>query len=393
MRIWMVLAGAALLGSCAADTTERPERMAPELAARVRAESIKVLFWSQEERDRNFRQMEKLFPTHVVKAGGKARALPAGAPLDGLGGAAAVDEAMARLNVAGLLVLQDGKVRLERYARGFGPGQRWTSFSVAKSLTSTLVGAAVKDGFIKSIDDPVVRYIPELKGSAYEGVTVRHILTMTSGVRWNEDYTDPKSDVARMFATPAPAGQDATVTYLKTLRREAPPGTKWVYKTGETNLIGVLVRRATGRTLASYFSHKIWRPYGMEADAFWQIDESGQEVGGCCLSMTLRDYGRVGQFILEGGKARGKAVVPAWWVAEATRKQAEIGAPGRGYGFQWWTGAEGTFDAVGIFGQMIHIDPKRRLVVVMSSAWPSATGRELSAARAALVGRITEAAR
>ena len=109
--------------------------------------------------------------------------------------------------------------------------------------------------------------------------------------------------------------------------------------------------------------------------------------------MTLRDYGRVGQFILEGGKARGKAVVPTWWVAEATRKQAEIGAPGRGYGFQWWTGAEGTFDAVGIFGQMIHIDPKRRLVVVMSSAWPSATGRELSAARAALVGRISAAAR
>jgi CubicO group peptidase (beta-lactamase class C family) len=394
MRCWTILAGALLLASCASAVAERPsERMSPEAAARVRAESIKVLFWSQEERDRNFRQMEKLFPTHVVKAGGKARALPGGAPIEeALGGASAVDAAMAQLNIAGLLVLQDGNVRLERYARGYGPGQRWTSFSVAKSLTSTLVGAAVKDGFIKSIDDPVVRYIPELAGSAYEGVSVRHILTMTSGVRWNEDYTDPKSDVARMFATPTPPGEDATVAYLKTLPREAAPGTKWVYKTGETNLIGVLVRRATGRTLAGYLSEKIWRPYGMEAEAFWQIDETGQEVAGCCLSMTLRDYGRVGQFILEGGKAGGKAVVPAWWVAEATRKQADIGAPDRGYGFQWWTGPEGTFDAVGIFGQMIHIDSKRRLVVVASSAWPQATGRELGAARAALVGRITAAA-
>lgn len=352
-----------------------------------------MLFWSQEERDRNFRRMETLFPTHVVKAGGKARALTPGAPIDeALGGAAAVDEAMAQLNVAGLLVLQDGKVRLERYARGYGPGQRWTSFSVAKSLTSTLVGAAVKDGFIKSIDDPVTRYIPELAGSGYDGVTIRQILTMTSGVRWNEDYTDPKSDVARMFAVSVPPGEDATVAYLKTLPREAPPGTKWVYKTGETNLIGVLVRRATGKPLAAYLSDKIWRPYGMEADAYWQIDETGQEVGGCCLSMTLRDYGRVGQFILEGGKAGGKTIVPDWWIAEATRKQAEIGAPDRGYGFQWWTGPQGTFDAVGIFGQMIHVDPARRMVVVTSSAWPQATARELSAARAALIARITAAA-
>ena len=215
---------------------------------------------------------------------------------------------------------------------------------------------------------------------------------MTSGVRWNEDYTDPNSDVARMFAVTPPPGEDVTVAYLRTLPREAAPGSKWVYKTGETNLIGVLVRRATGKPLATYLSEKIWRPYGMEADAYWQVDANGQEVGGCCLSVTLRDYARVGQLILEGGVAGGRRVVPDWWFGQATSKQADIGSPGRGYGFQWWTGPDGTFDAVGIFGQLIHLDPKRHLVIAASSNWPKATDPDLSRARAALIGRITAAA-
>ena len=393
----LLLALPLMLGACAADTTppspQAAAAMAPQDAARLRQAGKEVLFWNQEQRDRNFRTMEKIFPTRTVKAGGKPRPLPAGEPIEGaLGGEAAVDALMAASNASGLLILQGGKVRLERYARGHGPNERWTSFSVAKSLTSTLVGAALQDGHIKSLGDPVTRYIPELAGSGYEGVTVRQILTMTSGVRWNEDYTDPKSDVAMMFAQAPRPGEDVTIAYLRKLPREAEPGTKWVYKTGETNLIGVLVRRATGKSLARYASEKIWRPYGMEADAYWQIDEGGQEIGGCCLSVALRDYGRIGQFVLDGGKAGGKQVVPANWFAEATSKQAEIGAPNRGYGYQWWAGPGGTFAAVGIFGQMIHIDPARKLVVVVSGAAAQATGRELTQARAALVEKVTVAA-
>jgi CubicO group peptidase (beta-lactamase class C family) len=298
---------------------------------------------------------------------------------------------MNAMNAAGLLVLQDGKVRLERYARGHGPAERWTSFSVAKSMTSTLVGAAVKDGSIRSLDDPVTRYIPELRGSAYEDVTVRHLLTMTSGVRWDEDYRNPKSDVAMMLVTPPGPDEDVTISYLRRLPREAAPGTKWVYKTGESNLIAVLVRRATGKPLSSYLSEKIWRPFGMEYSAFWQVDERGQEIGGCCLSATLRDYGRFGQFILEGGRAGGKEILPRGWVAEATRKHAEIGAPGRGYGYQWWTGPDPIFSAIGIFGQGIVIDPERNLVIVTSSAAAQPTGNELSAARLALTSKILAA--
>src|SRR5262249_44815784 len=155
-------------------------------------------------------------------------------------------------------VLVDGRVRLERYGLGHGPAGRWTSFSMAKSLTSTLVGAATRDGFIHSVDDPVTRYIAGLRGSAYEGVSIRQLLTMTSGVRWNEDYADLKSDVALFYETPPDEGFDATVSYMRKLPREAPAGEKWLYKTGETNLIGVLVEEATHRKLADYLSEKIW---------------------------------------------------------------------------------------------------------------------------------------
>ena len=389
----LVWAGAALLAGCAAVPEAAPgPALTPATASRLRQAGAEVLFWSQEERDRNFPAMETKFPTHRVKAGGRVRPLPRGASIEqALGGAAAVDRLIAERNIAGLLVLQDGRIRLERYARGHTAQRRYTSFSVAKSLTSTLVGAAIRDGYIKSIDDPVTQYIPELGGSGYDGVTIRHILTMTSGVRWNENYTDPNSDVARMFANSPPPGMDVTVAYLRTLPREAEPGTKWVYKTGETNLIGVLVRKATGKTLADYLSEKLWRPYGMEADAFWQIDEGGQEIGGCCTSVTLRDYARIGQFTLDGGRAGGRDVVPAGWIADATRAQAPIGAPGRGYGYQWWSGPEGTYMAQGIFGQLIYMDPARRLVIVTSSAWPKATGSDMSAARAELIRQITAA--
>ena len=184
----------------------------------------------------------------------------------------------------------------------------------------------MKDGDIKSLDDPVTRYITALRGSAYDEVTVRQLLTMTSGVKWNEDYTDMNSDVARMYAQPPDPGFDMTVSYMRKLPREAPPGTKWVYKTSETNLVGVLVMEATGKPLAEYLSEKIWRPYGMERDAEWMIDDVGHEQGGCCLAMTLRDLGRFGQFILDGARIGGTSIVPDTWLAEATRTQVETGA-------------------------------------------------------------------
>jgi CubicO group peptidase (beta-lactamase class C family) len=221
-------------------------------------------------------------------------------------------------------------------------------------------------------------------------VTVRQLLTMTSGVKWNEDYTDMNSDVARMYAQAPDPGFDMTVSYVRKLPRESPPGTDWVYKTSETNLVGVLVADATGKPLADYLSEKIWRPYGMERDAEWMIDDVGHEQGGCCLAMTLRDYGRFGQFILDGARIDGPPIVPDDWLSEATRAQVSTGR-NSGYGYQWWARDGGTFEGRGIYGQTLHIDPARRLVIVINSATEQPTGGDAGQARQDFIAAVKAA--
>ncbi|MEZ5694432.1 MAG: serine hydrolase [Altererythrobacter sp.] len=335
-----------------------------------------VLFWSVEQRDAAFRAMDALpvlAEARVIESGDTVFPLPAGETLD-LG--VDLDAYMKKQRTSGMVIVLDGMVVTEKYGLGFGPEGKWTSFSVAKSLTSTMVGAAVKDGAIKSLDDKVTDYIEGLKGSAYDDVTVRQLLTMTSGVKWNEDYTDPNSDVAKFNEHKAEDGLDATVSYMRTLPREAPAGEKWVYKTGETNLIGVLVSEATGKPLSEYLSEKVWAPFGMEQDATWLLGSTGHEISGCCIQASTRDFARFGLFMLGGAKIDGVSVLPDGWIAEATTKQAPIGVEGRGYGFQWWTNDEGSYAAQGIFGQGIFIDPARNLVIASNSNWPTATDYE-----------------
>lgn len=328
-----------------------------------------VLFWRQNQRDAAFRAMDRLpilVRWHVVQPGQNPRALPLGPslslPLD-------VDAYMAGQRSAALLVLHKGRLRLERYGLGFDAGGRWTSFSVAKSFTSILVGAALRDGHIRSMDDKVSDYIPEMKGSAYDAVSLRQLLTMTSGVRWNEDYADPQSDVARFNNHLPEPGVDALASYLRRLPREAPAGTRWNYSTGETNLVGVLLRRATGKPLAQYLQEKIWQPAGMERPATWLLSKTGVEISGCCVQASPRDFARFGQLILEGARIGGQGIVPEGWLGEATTTRIGIGQPGKGYGYQWWTFDDGSFTARGIFGQGIFIDPKRELVIVSNANW------------------------
>jgi len=330
------------------------------------------LFWTPAQQSIGYRNIEKIFATRTVKSGPNVFPLP-NDPLNAevkyrfQGSQWNTAKFMKANNVAGLLVIKQGKIVLERYRLGETPHDRWTSFSVGKSVTSTLIGAAIKDGYIKGLDSPVTDYLPGLKGSAYEGVTIRHLLTMTSGAKWNEDYSDPKSDVNQFaLGAPGPDGENPIVAYMAKLPREAPPGVKWVYKTGESDLIGVLLARATHKHLADYLSEKIWLKFGMESDAVWMLDRSGEELGGCCISMTLRDYGRFGLFFMRGGTIDGASIFPDGWVAESTRQQAP------GYGFQWWVHDNGTYEAVGIFGQAIFIDPNEDLIIVTSSAWPQA---------------------
>ena len=386
-RVWTSLALAAVLATpaVAADPPLPPGGAA-------------ILGWTFDQQRLGYRQMEKINPHHVVKRGDHVRALPEGEPIaprwSWAGKDYDVDSYMAAMRTSGVLVLKDGEVVLERYALGRTADDRWTSFSVAKSVTSILMGAALKDGFIKSLDDPVSAYIPQMKGGAYDQARVRDLITMTSGVTWNEDYTDPRSDVAKVGLSVLEPGVNPVVSYMRGLPREAEPGAKFVYKTGETDLAGILVSQAVGKPLSQYLSEKLWAPYGMEADAIWVDDVAGHERGGCCMSMTLRDYARIGQFMLEDGVIDGARVLPEGWVADSTARHVTFpeGSTNTGYGYFWWL-IPGGYEASGIFGQNIIVYPKERLVIAVNSAWPAADDDALWAAQAAFGRAVREAVR
>jgi len=346
-----------------------------------------VLSWRDAQRHAAFRAMDRLpllAKASVITASPDPLALPSGAALDIPG----LDDYLRTQRTAGLIIIQDGQVRLERYGQDFSALGRWTSFSVAKSFTSTLVGAAIQDGYIESLEDKVSRYIPALRGSAYDDVSIRQLLTMSSGVAWNEDYEDPEADVAKFNKAKPESGMDATVSYMRNLPRAHPPGSVWHYNTGETNLIGVLVSAATGKSLAQYLEERVWHPAGMEAEATWLQGQSGHEIAGCCLQAATRDFARFGLFVLANGRVGGRELVPPNWFDEAARKQMEIGVEGRGYGFQWWTYDDGAVAAQGIFGQGIFIDPSRRLVIASNSNWTRATLGPEPAAREAFYRQV-----
>ena len=237
----------------------------------LKSDTPSLLFWTTEQQSTGYRSIEKIYKVATVKRGSEVHPLPKApkqlSPHLGPRGPSMVGRRLyesAEPNLRRLSSLKDGKIVLERYGLGRTPKDRWTSFSVAKSLTSTLVGAAIQDGKIKGPDAMVTDYVPELKGSAYDGVTVRQLLMMSSGVKWNEDYTDPKSDVAQAGFTGSEPGMDPLVSYMRHLPRAAEPGTKWHYDTGETDMVGIMVSNAVGEPLSQYLSEKVWTTYGME---------------------------------------------------------------------------------------------------------------------------------
>lgn len=277
---------------------------------------------------------------------------------------------LANNRVAGILVLKNGEIAFEDYELGIGPDTHWLSFSMAKSISSTLVGAALADGSISNLDDPVVRYVPGLKGSAYDGVSVRQVLTMSSGVRWDETYTDPKSDRRKMLELQLAGKPGELLKYMGTLPRAAPPGSVWNYSTGETFVLGAVIEGATHRRLPDYLSEKIWSQAGMEQDATWWVDgPDGLAWAGSGIGATLRDYGRFALIAANEGRINGRSIVPEGWFKEAGAAH-EIGGKMVPYGYMWWNADVGAFVGVGLFGQYMFIVPKEHLAIVVLSARP-----------------------
>ncbi len=333
-----------------------------------------------------FRNIHRLFPTRVVRPAEVPRALPLSARrIDDLtfsdrDSTYDLNRYLALNKVSGLLVLHEGAIALERYRLGNGPRTRWMSMSIAKSISSTLVGAALEDGLIRSLDDSVTRYVPSLVGSAYEGVTLRDVLMMSSGVTWNERYTDSTSDRRRLLEAQISQVPGSALDIMRSLPRAAPPGTVHNYSTGETQVLAEVLRSAVGRPLAEYLSERIWRPAGMEAEALWWLDSpDGTEIGGSGISATLRDYGRLGQFVLEEGMVNGVTVLQPGWIREASAPTRLRDGRVLDYGYMWWTPThpdaqrDRAFTAQGIHGQYVYVNPVARVVIVVWSAQPHPT--------------------
>jgi len=350
------------------------------------------LFWSFEQKVAGFRNMDKLTWTRPVPAGDKPYALPRNevdlSAVEFTFGDRVwtVDEYVDSEKVAGLIVVLDGVVRYERYELGNTEESRWVSYSVAKSVTSLLVGAAIKDGYIDSVDESVTDYLPRLKNSAYEESSISNLLQMSSGVEWNEDYADPESDINR-----TPWATLDVFDYLRSKPRASAPGEVFSYNTAETNIVGDIVRSAVGNNLSTYLSEKIWKTFGMEHDAYWVLTGPGAgEFGGSSLSATLRDYARIGLFALNNGVLPdGTKVLPDDWMKQSTTPSQAY----PGYGYLWWLRDNGTFAASGIFGQQIHIDPAHKVVIALHGARNEASNPDDWRLMRAALAALSDAAR
>lgn len=352
-----------------------------------------LLFWTQQEAEQRFPIMHQIFPSKKVPAGNHLYRLPQGKILTPKWeDHTTLNSYLEENNIAGVIVIKNGKIRLEAYGENVNQHTLWTSFSMAKSVTSMLIGAALKDGYIESLDDVLQKYIPELKGHDYGKVSIRQLISMKSGIDWNEDYTDPNSDVAQMYLLPCHATESHILTYMKPMKALPSGNHPWNYSTGETDLAGILVQKATGKSLAEYLSEKIWQPMGMQQDAYWLADEcSGLNIGGSGLSASLRDYARLGMLMLNAGKMNQHEIFDQEWLSHATKNLQSLDNEGNGYGYLWWTFGDGSYAAVGIFGQMIYINPKEKLVIAQIAAWPQATSEELTQKRKAFIEAVQRA--
>ena len=286
-----------------------------------------------------------------------------------------VNEYLDRTDVSALLILKDGKIRYENYWLTGGREVKWISMSVGKSFISALIGIALDQGHIKSIQDPVTIYVPQLKDSAYDGVCIKDILQMSSGASWNEDYGDPDSDINRSVRIFALGG--SLDEFAASLTNENEPGTFNRYNSTDTQVLGMLLREATGTSVTEFMQEMLWDPIGAEDNAYWLLDSENMEVAYGGLNATARDYAKLGELYRLRGRMNNKQIVPEKWVSESVSPDAPHLMPGEnpmsdyplGYGYQWWIPDEsGDYMAIGVYNQFIYVSPKNNSVVVQLAA-------------------------
>ncbi|WP_432670297.1 serine hydrolase domain-containing protein [Flavobacterium sp. SM2513] len=276
----------------------------------------------------------------------------------------------------GLIWIQNDTVQYENYWRGQKQDSKHISWSMSKSYVSALFGIAMSEGSIKNINQTVDEYLPELKGSGYDGVKIKDVLQMASGIQFTENYSDPTSDI-NVYWSGFVSGKSQD-KFAATLVNQRTPGTFHQYVSINTHVLAMLIVKATGKSLTAYLQEKIWQPIGTESDAYWLVDGEGMEMALGGLNATLRDYAKLGQLYLNKGVYNNTSVVPASWVESSTTATETHLLPGdansvnggTGYGYQWWipAGTEGEYLAVGVFNQYIYVNPTTRTVIVKNSA-------------------------
>lgn len=342
---------------------------------------VSSLFTGAEQYD-NFPRSAELFPHSTMPAAANPQKFPQAARLQlppsfsHQGQTYETQAFLETTDTAALLVLKNGEIIYENYWLTGGPNVNWLSMSVAKSFVSATLGIAVDEGFVKSIEQPITDYVPSLAGSAYDGVRIKDILQMSSGARWNEDYSDPDSDVMRFAEIFALGG--SLNEFTATLQRQRLPGTFNQYNSADTQALAMLISQATGRSLTDYMTEKLWLPMGPENDAYWMLDAEGVEMAFGGLNATARDYAKLGELFRLKGRRDGRQIVPEAWVHASITPDAPHLMAGNnpnsdypmGYGLQWWVpeGTEGEFSAIGVYNQFIFVNPTRDTVIVKLSA-------------------------
>ncbi len=333
----------------------------------------------------NFARVRDLAPTRKMAAAAGPFTWPTGPTIElpttyGFQGQErSTEKFLLDTDTAALLVLVDGTIRSERYLLSGGPNVNWLSMSVAKSFVSCLVGIAVDERKIRSIDDPISDYVPVEPGSAYDGVPIRTVLQMSSGARWNEDYNDHESDVHQISRAMLGLGGGLD-GFVARMVRESEPETVCRYNSGETQVLGALIARATGQNISDYMHEKLVEPLGFESPGFWITDMRGVEMSYAGLNLTARDFAKLGELYRNHGVWQGQRIVSEDWVRASTTIDSPIREPGRpivgdheidlGYGYQWWipAGDRGDYSAIGILNQLVYVDPTSRTTIVKLSA-------------------------
>ncbi len=286
------------------------------------------------------------------------------------------EDFLQRTDTSALLILQNGRIQFEKYWLTGGENVQWMSMSVAKSFISALVGIAIRDGHINNIEEAISDYVPELKNSPYNNVRIKDVLQMSSGASWNEDYSDPESDINRWAKIFALGG--SFDEFIQTLSDDFKPGTRNRYNSMDTQALGMLVNRATGKTITNYMTEMLWHPMGASNEGYWLLDSEGMEMAFAGLNITARDYAKFGELYRLDGKLNGQQIVPKSWVKDSITPDGPHLTPGDnplsdyplGYGYQWWVpeGDKGEFMAIGIYNQMIYVAPESNMVIVKLSA-------------------------